>query len=159
MIQKFKDGFLSYEETCATVKRFGVVPVENPSSDMVRKICAIIDKCLSHYKSLFNERKLKGIFLYREEEQAGDLRKTYGCCMEVGEGVAVIGLCYGILEYNMPVFHDIVFLHELAHLSVWSHNEAFQACFNDLEFDYFFYNRVRLDSKAQPKPYRAGWKM
>lgn len=159
MTQKFQDNFLSYEETCSTVKRFGVVPEENPSPDMIRKIRTIIDRCLSHYVPLSGDFKLKGVFLYREEKQAGDLRQTYGYSLEVGEGIAFIGLSCGLLEYDMPVFHEVVFLHELAHLTEWEHNEVFQNRFNELEFDYFFYNKVRLDSRAQPKPNRAGWKM
>ena len=80
--------------------------------------------------------------------------------MDVENHEALIGLSYGLLEYSdMPIFHDTVFLHELAHLTEWEHNECFQNRFNDLEFDYYFYNRIRTDAKGPRKPNRKGWKM
>ena len=159
-MNKLKNDFWTYQKTCDIIKSFGVIPEEKPPEKILRRLQNIVDRCLLHYKPLPDDFTLKGVYIYREREQAGDSRYTYGNTQQVSDNEALIGLSLELLEYNdMSVFHDLVFVHELAHLTEWEHNEYFQDRFNDLEFDYYFYNRVRVDSKDFRKVNRKGWKM
>lgn len=157
---KLANDFWSYSETCNRIKSFGVIPEEKPSNDMIRRLRYIVDRCMEHYSPASDDYILRGVYLYREQDQAGDLRQTYGYTQDVGNHEALIGLSYGLIEYrDMPVFHDLVFIHELAHLTKLEHNDRFQDRFNDLEFDYYFYRRIRTDGKGPRKLNRHGWKM
>lgn len=152
--------FLTYAQTCAKIKEFGVFPEMNPPEHIIQRVQEIITRCMVHYRPAPGELQLCGVYVYREEEQAGDLRQTFGVAYDVGHGQALIGLSFGLLQYNMPVYFDIIFLHECSHLHVMEHNEEFENRFNELEFDYFFYNNLHTDGRGtQRKPLRKGWKM
>lgn len=151
--------FLSYKDTCEAIKRFGVVPEENPAEHLIQRVQALITRCMEHYVPRPKELILRGVYLYRENEQAADLRDTFGYTLDINGNDALIGLSYGLLQYQMPVFHDLVFLHECCHLAEMNHGEEFQNRFNEVAFDYYFYHDVRMDSTAVPKPKRKGWKM
>lgn len=157
---RFADGLLSYAETCRKIKEQGIIPDEHPSDDFIRRLREIYDRCMAHYIPYPEDYTLKGVFLFRASEQASNLKNYYGMLPDIGNNEAVIGLSREILEYSdMKVFHDLVFLHELAHLTECDHNERFQIRFSDLEFDYFFYNRVRTDARDHRKINRRKWKM
>lgn len=153
-----KDGFWSYSEVCKVAKMFGYVPEENPPEAKIQKLKQIINRCLLHYRPVPGELELVGVYLYREEYQPAGYDCTYGITQDIGGGKAIICLSLGLLSYNMPVFHDLVFLHECCHLYAMNHGERFQDRFNEVEFDYYFYNEARFDG-AIPKPKRKGWKM
>ena len=153
-------NFWSYSETCQAIKRYGVQPEQNPAEHLIQRVQKIINRCLSYYQPEAGELELKGVYLYREQDQPADLKNTYGNTQDIGNGEAVIGLSYGLLQYDMPVFHDLVFLHECCHLAEMTHGEDFQNRFNNVEFDYYFYHNIHTDGQGtQPKPRRKGWKM
>lgn len=157
---RFSFDLLSYAETCKEIKEQGIIPDEHPTDDMIRRLRAIYDHVMKNYVSEPGDYTLKGVYLYRSSEQAGDLRNTFGYTQDIGNHEALIGLSYELLEYSdMKVFHDNVFIHELAHLTEWEHNETFQYRFNDLLFDYYFYNRIRTDARDRRRVNRHGWKM
>ena len=157
---KLADNFWDYKETCEAIKKQGIFPDEHPSDNMMRRLRAIVDRCMAHYVPLPGDYTLKGVYLYRASRQTSDLRDTYGYTQDVYNHEALIGLSYELLEYSdMRAFHDTVFIHELAHLTVWPHDEGFQNRFNDLIFDYHFYNKVRTDARDRRKINRHGWKM
>lgn len=152
--------FWSYAETCTAIKKFGVQPEPNPAEHMKQRVQEIIDRCLTRYRPAAGELELKGIFLYREQDQPGDLKQTFGHTQDIDNGQAIIGLSYGLFQYDMPVFHDLVFLHECCHLAEMDHGEEFQNRFNEVEFDYYFYHDIHMDGKeARAKPNRKGWTM
>lgn len=158
----FKGGdFASYKDTCRAAKIFGVKPEENPREDYVERLQGIIERCLRGYVPAGGELKLIGVYLYKDWEQEADLQNTYGFTLQVAEDYAIIGISYSLLTYEMPVFHDLVFLHECCHLYEMSHGERFQNRFNEVEFDYYFQHDVRMDGRKATvrKPARKGWKM
>ena len=152
--------FWSYAETCEAIKKYGVEPETNPAEHLKKRVQEIIDRCLIRYQPERGELKLRGVFLYREQDQPADLKQTFGYTQDVENGEAIIGLSYGLLQYDMPVFHDLVFLHECCHLAEMNHGEDFQNRFNEVEFNYYFYHDIRMDGRgSQRKPSRTGWKM
>ena len=152
--------FWSYEETCKAIKKFGMQPEQEPDDHQIQQVQEIIERCLKSYWPEPGELKLKGVYIYREREQPAGAKESYGITHDIGNGQAIIGLSTGLLKYNMPVFHDLVFLHECCHFIEIEHNEKFQDRFNQVEFDYYFYNDIRMDGTgARPKPNRKGWKM
>ena len=157
---RFGEGLLTYAETCSRIKEQGILPDEHPSIAMISRVQEIYNRCMTHYISEPGDYTLKGVYIYRSSGQISDLKNTFGYTQDVGNHEALIGLSNELLEHSgMKVFHDIVFIHELAHLTAWEHNERFQYRFNDLEFDYCFYNRVRTDARDHRKINRHGWKM
>ena len=152
--------FYSYKETCKKIKKFGVLPEEHPSPEMMDKLQKIIKRCMKNYTPADGELSLRGIYLYRETEQVPDLQCTFGYTEDIENGEALIGLSYSLLSYaGMDVFHDLVFLHECSHLAEMNHGEDFQNRFNEVEFDYYFFNNVHLDARTRHIAKGRGWKM
>ena len=157
----FKGGqdFLTYGETCAIARKFDIIPIEDLPENRKAQMQKIITRCLKHYTPEPGELVLIGVYLYDENKQAEDLQLTYGNTQQVTDEKAIIGLSESLLSQNMPVFHDVVFLHETGHLAEMNHGEDFQNRFNEIEYDYYFYNNIRADGGKMPKPDRKGWKM
>ena len=157
----FKGGqdFLTYGETCAVAEAFGIVPIEEPSEIRRKQIQGIISRCMMHYVPASGESKLLGVYLYKDWEQAEEFQNTYGFALEVTADGCIIGLSESLFDCDIQVHHDLVFLHETAHLSEMNHGDEFQLRYNRLEFDYLYYNHVHMDGGKMPKPDRKGWKM
>lgn len=152
--------FWSYAKTCKEIKKYGVIPEEHPSNDMIDKLQTIISRCMKNYTPEDGELTLKGCYLYRETEQPADLKQTFGYTQDVENGEALIGLSYSLMTMpGMDVFDDLVFLHECSHLAQMNHGEEFQNRFNTVEFDYYFYNNVHLDARTRHIAKGRGWKM
>ncbi len=141
---------MNYKEICEIAKNEGLMPDCNASSESIDRLKETELVCLRCYSALPEDAEYIGSYLYYQSEQPGDAKYWDAVCAVTKDGKAVIGVSHELMRCGSKEFIQIVFLHELAHLTEIEHNEKFMDRFNELEYEYFMRNR-RADGARQYK--------
>lgn len=142
---------MEYKEICDIAKKMGMMPDYKASKESIKAVKEIELVCFRCHYERPNDADFVGSYLYYQSEQSGDNKNADGMCSITDDGRAVIGLSHELLKSGSNEFCQIVFLHEMAHLTEIGHNEKFMERFNELEYEYFMRNR-RNDGKAAYRP-------
>lgn len=144
---------MKYKEICEIAKKEGMKPDYAASSSSIDRLKEAELVCLRCYSALPEDAEYIGSYLYYQSEQSGDAKYWDDVCAVTKDGKAVIGVSHELMNCGSKEFIQIVFLHELAHLTEIEHNEKFMDRFNELEYEYFMRNR-RADGTGTYRPAR-----
>ena len=142
---------MNYKEICEIAKKEGMKPDYAASSASIDRLKEMELVCLRCYSALPEDAEFIGSYLYYQSEQSGDAKFWDAVCTVTKDGRAVIGVSHELMNCGSKEFCEIVFLHELAHLTEIEHNEDFMDRFNELEYEYFMRNR-RADGAGPYRP-------
>ena len=142
---------MKYKEICEIAKKEGMKPDYAASSASIDRLKETELVCLRCYSALPEDAEFIGSYLYYQSEQSGDAKFWDAVCTVMKDGRAVIGVSHELMNCGSKEFCEIVFLHELAHLTEIEHNEDFMDRFNELEYEYFMRNR-RADGAGPYRP-------
>lgn len=142
---------MNYETICRIAKKEGVMPDCNVSSKNIDVLKGIETVCLKCYHKRPEDAEFIGSYFYYQSEQPGGLKYADAVCSITEDNRAVIGVSHELMNCGSKQFCEIVFLHELAHLTEIEHNENFMDRFNELEYEYFMKIR-RADGRKTLKP-------
>ncbi len=142
---------MNYKEICDIAKKEGMKPDYAASSASVDRLKEVEKVCLRCYYASPDDAELIGSYLFYQSEQSGEAKHWDAVCNLTEGGKAIIGVSHELMNCGSKEFCEIVYLHELAHLTEIEHNERFMEIFNELEYEYFIRNR-RTDGAG---PYRS----
>lgn len=144
---------MNYKDICEIAKKEGLKPDYAASSASIDRLKEAELVCLRCYSALPEDAEYIGSYLYHQSEQSGEAKFWDAVCTVTKDGRAVIGVSHELMNCGSKEFVQIVFLHELAHLTEIEHNEAFMDRYNELEYEYFMRNR-RADGAGPYRPTR-----
>lgn len=148
---------MNYKEICEIAKKEGMIPDFNASSKNIDKLKKIETVCFQCYDKCPNDAEYLGAFLYHQSGQPSVYINADAICCINDDGAAVIGVSYELLNCGSKEFCEVVFIHEMAHLTEIEHNETFMDRYNQLEYEYFMRNR-RADGAGPYRPTRKAHK-
>lgn len=148
---------MNYKEICDIAKNEGMKPDYAASSASIDRLKEAELVCLRCYSALPEDAEFIGSYLYHQSEQPGDAKFWDAVCTITKDGKAVIGVSHELMNCGSKEFAEIVFLHELAHLTEIEHNEDFMNRFNEFEYEYFMRNR-RTDGAGPHRPTKKAHK-
>lgn len=138
--------FWPAEKIEASAKWHKAIPLSDVDESLKKKLAETVARVMQSYLPEKGERKLRGIFLYSNSMQDKYLSNSFGVCLPIGKKDALIGITTQLLADESEILRDLVFLHEMAHLTEIEHNERFMDRNNTLMVAYFTEHKTRLDS-------------
>ena len=143
----------SYQKTAEIAEHLSEAkPLKNPDKGLLQKMHEVVSKCLRHYEPMERDLQLRGVYLFSCSEQKTDAGKySFARITTIDDTDAIIGLSQELLTLTRAGFPEIVFYHELSHLTVVEHNELFNLRLNQVMYDAYGRPESRYDSVQEER--------